>query len=69
MTCEPTTSGGVPMRVLLREPAGGSLARCADVGGSVATGETALVGAGERGDVVLVHGGVALARLDEEWAP
>ncbi len=57
------------MRVLLREPAGGSLARGADVGGSVATVETALVGAVERGDVVLVHGGVALARLDEEWAP
>ncbi len=67
--CEPTTSGGVPMRVLLSEPGGGSLACCASVDGSVATVETALVGVVERGDVVLVHGGVALTRLDEEWQP
>lgn len=69
MPCEPTTSDGVPMRVLVREPAGGSLARCTDADGGLATVETALVGAVECGDVVLVHGGVALARLDDEWAP
>jgi hydrogenase maturation factor len=67
--CEPTTTDGVPMRVLVREPAGGSLACCADAAGGVATVETALVGAVERGDVVLVHAGVALVRLDDEWAP
>ncbi|HMJ02757.1 MAG TPA: HypC/HybG/HupF family hydrogenase formation chaperone [Conexibacter sp.] len=69
MPCEPSTTEGVPMRVLVGEPAGGSLARCADVGGSVATVETVLVGAVERGDVVLVHSGVALVRLDAEWTP
>lgn len=59
---------GVPMRVLAREPDGGSLARCSTAAGDVCTVETALVGEVDHGDVVLVHAGVALVRLDAEWA-
>ena len=57
------------MRVLLHERAGGRLVCCAGVDGTVAKVETALVGPVERGDIVLVHSGVALLRLDLEWAP
>lgn len=60
---------GVAMRVLAREPAGGSLARCSDADGVISTVETALVGDVGRGDLVLVHAGVALVRLDGEWTP
>lgn len=60
--------GGVEMRVLLVEPCG-SLARCAGTDAIPRTVETALVAPVEPGDVVLVHEGVALARLDLEWIP
>jgi len=55
------------MRVLALDPAGGSLARCAAADGLLATVETALVGPLETGAIVLVHAGIALARLDLEW--
>lgn len=61
--------GGVAMRVLVREPTGGSRARCACAQGIVRTVETALVAPVQRGDVLLVHAGIALARLDVEWEP
>lgn len=67
--CATCADEGVPMRVLAAPLAGGSLVRCAAADGMVATVETALVGQVEHGDLVLVHAGVALARLDEEWAP
>ena len=60
---------GLQMRVLACDPRGGSLARCAAADGIPTTVETALVGPVERGEVVLVHAGVALVRLDVEWAP
>ena len=60
---------GVAMRVLALDPAGRKRARCARVDGILETVETALVGALEPGAIVLVHAGVALARLDTEWAP
>lgn len=55
------------MRVLALDPAGGTLARCAAVDGVLATVETALLGPLETGAIVLVHAGIALARLDLEW--
>jgi hypothetical protein len=57
------------MRVLVLDPAGGTLARCAGVDGQVKTIETALIRPLEPGAIVLVHGHVALARLDDEWVP
>ncbi|HZV74052.1 MAG TPA: HypC/HybG/HupF family hydrogenase formation chaperone [Conexibacter sp.] len=60
---------GMAMRVLLLDPAGGSLARCAGTDGIPATVETVLVTPLEAGAVVLVHAGVALLRLDAEWVP
>ncbi len=57
------------MRVLALDPAGGTRARCAGADGIPATVETALVGPLEPGAIVLVHAGVALSRLDAEWAP
>jgi len=59
---------GAPMRVLALDRAGGTLARCAGVDGVPSTVETALVCPLEPGAIVLVHAGVALARLDAEWA-
>jgi hydrogenase maturation factor len=56
------------MRVLALEPSGGTLARCAGADGIPATVETALVGPLEAGAILLVHAGVALVRLDGEWA-
>lgn len=56
------------MRVLALDPAGGSLARCAAADGITATVETALLGPLEAGAIVLVQAGVALLRLDGEWA-
>jgi hydrogenase maturation factor len=55
------------MRVLALDPRGGTLARCAGFDGIPTTVETALVRPLERGAVVLVNAGVALARLDAEW--
>ncbi len=60
---------GVAMRVLALDPAGGTRARCAGADGIPATVETALLGPLEPGAIVLVHAGVALSRLDAEWAP
>lgn len=60
---------GTPMRVLVLDPAGGSRARCAGTDGIPVTVEMALVGRLEPGAIVLVHSGVALARLDAEWVP
>ncbi len=55
------------MRVLLLDPAGGTLARCAGIDGVARTIETALVAPLEPGAIVLVQRGIALARLDSEW--
>ncbi len=55
------------MRVLVLDPAGGTRARCAGTDGLARTVETTLVGPLEPGAIVLVRGGVALARLDVEW--
>jgi len=55
------------MRVLAFHPSGSGLARCAAADGALATVETALVGPLETGAIVLVHAGIALARLDLEW--
>ena len=56
------------MRVLALDPAGGTLARCAGIDGDSAHGRDRLVGPLEPGAIVLVQAGVALARLDAEWA-
>ncbi|HEV7773629.1 MAG TPA: HypC/HybG/HupF family hydrogenase formation chaperone [Conexibacter sp.] len=61
--------GGMPMRVLALDPAGGTLARCAGTDGIPVTVETALVRPLEPGAVVLVQAGIALVRLDSEWVP
>ncbi|HXE43975.1 MAG TPA: HypC/HybG/HupF family hydrogenase formation chaperone [Conexibacter sp.] len=60
---------GAPMRVLALDRMGGTLARCAGVDGVPVTVETALIAPLEPGAIVLVQAGVALARLDAEWAP
>lgn len=52
------------MRVLALDPGGSSRARCADADGGLATVQTVLVEPLEPGAIVLVHGGIALARLD-----
>jgi hypothetical protein len=57
------------MRVLALERGGARRARCAGIDGVPVTVVTALAGPLEPGAVVLVRGGVALARLDAEWAP
>lgn len=57
------------MRVLAVERGGGTLARCAGADGVPATIETVLIGPLEPGAIVLVHAGLALTRLDAEWAP
>jgi hypothetical protein len=57
------------MRVLALDPAGGTLARCAGTDGIPCTIETALVTPLEAGAIVLAQAGIALARLDAEWAP
>lgn len=62
------TVGCTPMRVLAVARGGGTLARCAGADGVPATVETALIAPLEAGAVVLVHAGVALARLDGDWA-
>jgi len=57
------------MRVLALDPGGGTLARCAGTDGIPATVEVALLDPLEPGAIVLVHSGVALVRLDDEWVP
>jgi hydrogenase maturation factor len=56
------------MRVLLVEGDSG-LACCAGVEGTARMIETTLVAPVMPGDVLLVHGGIALVRLDDEFAP
>jgi hydrogenase maturation factor len=65
--CVTCADEGTPMRVLALHPRDEGLARCAAVDGIPVTVETTLVGALEPGAIVLVHAGVALARLDLEW--
>jgi len=62
-------NGATPMRVLVLDPAGGTLARCAGIDGVAKTVDTALLGRLETGAIVLVKAGIALARLDTEWVP
>ena len=54
---------GVPMRVVAVDDERG-LALCAAPGGERATVEVALVDRAEPGDVLLVHAGTALTRLE-----
>lgn len=65
----PGKLSGTPMRVLALAPAHGTLARCAGGDGVPVTVETALIRPLEPGAIVLVQGGIALARLDTEWIP
>ena len=62
--CVTCADEGVPMRIL--EASGDGLAVCVDGDGSQSTVMTDLVGPVASGDGVLVHAGVALARLDAE---
>jgi NADPH:quinone reductase-like Zn-dependent oxidoreductase len=62
-------AGGMPMRVLVLDPAGGTLARCAGTDCVPTTVETALISPLEPGAIVLVKAGIALVRLDVEWVP
>ncbi len=59
--CVTCADEAVPMRVLGVSVDG--LARCADADGAETDVMTDLVGAVEAGDDVLVHAGVALARV------
>ncbi len=59
--CITCSDEGVPMRVVAAGD--GALAVCVDEGGSRSEVMTDLVGDVGRGDVVLVHAGVALAHL------
>ena len=59
MTC---SDEGVEMRVL--DPGCDGLSLCVDVRGTPTEVMTELVGAVTAGDAVLVHAGVAIARLD-----
>ncbi|HEX8855816.1 MAG TPA: HypC/HybG/HupF family hydrogenase formation chaperone [Thermoleophilaceae bacterium] len=58
---------GIPARVVEVDEAQ-ELAVCAGEDGSRSTVETALVGAVQVGDSLLVHAGTAIARLEEERA-
>ena len=62
--CITCSDEGIPMRVV--EDAAAGLAVCVDGEGSRSTVMTDLVGSVAQGDAVLVHAGVALARLDPE---
>jgi hydrogenase maturation factor len=55
----------VRMRVLALDEPGG-LTRCEGAGGVTSAVDTALVAPVAAGDVVLVHAGVALVRLEDE---
>lgn len=65
--CVTCADEGVPMRVVAIED-GAGLARCAAEDGAAATVETTLVEPVAPGDVLLVHAGVALVRLDAATA-
>jgi hydrogenase maturation factor len=60
--CVTCSDEGIPMRVLGRQPDGVTL--CADESGAEAAVMTDLVEPVEAGDLVLVHAGVALTRLE-----
>jgi hydrogenase expression/formation protein HypC len=62
--CITCSDEGVPMRIV--EASSDGLALCVDGDGSESTVMTDLVGFVGPGDSVLVHAGVALARLDAE---
>jgi hydrogenase maturation factor len=59
--CITCSDEGKEMHVVLAQPDG--LAMCADAEGGQAEVMTELVGSVEPGDAVLVHAGVAIARL------
>ena len=61
--CITCSDEGVPMKVIGREA--GGLVLCAADDRSQASVMTELVGPVERGDLLLVHAGVALVRLEE----
>ncbi len=62
--CVTCSDEGIPMRIV--EPSSDGLALCVDGEGSESTVMTDLVGSVAPGQTVLVHAGVALARLDTE---
>ena len=64
--CVTCSDEGVPMRVA--ELAGDSLAVCVDDGGVRSDVLTGLIDAVHPGDVLLVHAGTALLRLDQPEA-
>jgi hydrogenase maturation factor len=65
--CVTCADEGVAMRVVAVDEARG-LALCAAEGGERSAVEVALVGAVAPGDVLLVHAGTALMRLEGEAA-
>ncbi len=64
--CITCSDEGAPMRVA--EPAVSGLALCADATGRVAEVEVSLMDGVVPGDLLLVHAGVAIARLPAEAA-
>jgi len=64
--CITCADEGIPMRVVGRGADG--LAVCATAEGAESDVMTDLVGPVQRGDVVLVHAGVALTRLEHALA-
>ncbi len=65
--CVTCSDEGVPMRIV--EASGDGLAVCIDGEGSQSTVMTDLVAPVAPGDGVLVHAGVALARIDPGASP
>ncbi len=65
--CITCSDAATPMRVV--EPGRAGLARCTDAEGRESEIEVALVDDVVRGDLLLVHAGVAIARLPAEGAP
>ncbi len=63
--CITCADEGIPMRVLRVDP-DRELALCADADGARSSVEVALVAQPSPGDVLLVHAGTALTRLDAE---
>jgi hydrogenase maturation factor len=64
--CITCSDEGVPMRVLEPAASAVALARCVDGEGTEHEVETALVDPVAAGEQVLVHAGVAIARLEEQ---
>jgi len=60
--CITCSDDGIPMDVLLVDGRRG-LALCSDAAGTRSSVETELVGVVSAGDVLLVHAGTAIARL------